>query len=120
MPQNNRKKFVKVLIANSNEKVQTTLKDLFKKLDYYVACVSTGKEALEALPKYPFHFIIADAELPDMPGKMLLEQIRKINFKINCILMDGVSQKTQQNTGAGTEIKTLSLDKIIAIFSKEA
>lgn len=119
MEKTDKKEFVKVLVAHSNQQIRATLSYLFKKREYFVVCVDTAKEAFEMLPKYPFHFVIADAGLPDMSGKALLEKIRKMNFKINCIIMDGLSPKTGVANNGNNEPKPLSLEEVIAIFSKK-
>jgi len=78
---------------------------------------------LEQVKKNPFHFAVIDIHLPDMSGTELLEQIRKINFKINCIMITGHSEEKPEvsvEKGAMAHLmKPLKLDQLMAIFNRK-
>lgn len=113
----------KVLIVDDDEAIQTTLGDIFKKKGYFIATAGSGVEALEQIKKNPFHFAVIDIHLPDMKGTELLEQIRKMNSQINCIMITGYSEEKPEvsmEKGATAHlIKPLKLDQLIAIFSRK-
>lgn len=113
---------MKVLIVDDDETIRTTLTDIFRKRGYFITAVGTAGEALEQVKKNPFHFAVIDIHLPDMSGTDLLEQIRKINFKINCIMMTGYSEESPEvsiEKGATAHLmKPLKLDQLIAIFNR--
>lgn len=117
------REIMKVLVVDDDEAIRTTLNDIFKKRGYFVATVATGAEAIEYVKKNPYHFAVIDIHLPDMKGTELLEQIRKINAKINCIMITGYSEEKPEESlakGAAAHLmKPLMLDQLIAIFSRK-
>lgn len=115
---------MKVLIVDDDEAIRVILSDIFKKRGYFVQAAGTGQEALEQVKKGLFHFAVIDIRLPDMKGTELVEQIRKINFKINCILITGYSEEEEEATlkeGATPLLmKPLKMDQLIAIFNRKS
>ena len=122
MEQDNRE-LIKVLVVDDDPDICTTLKGLFKKKGYYVATAGTGGEALERMKETLYHFAIIDIRLPDMTGIELLEELRKTNFKTNCIMMTG---HKEEDPGLSLEkgakahfLKPLKVEEVIQIFEKE-
>ena len=114
---------MKVLVVDDDEGIRTTLNDIFKKKGYLVTTVGTGKEGLECVKKQPFHFAVLDIRLPDMSGHDLLKEIRKINFKINCIMITAFSEEADEDSlgnGAVAHLmKPLRIEDLIKIFERK-
>lgn len=112
----------RVLIVDDDEAIRMTLADIFKKKGYFVMAVGSAGQALEQVKKNPFHFAVIDIHLPDMSGMDLLEAIRKINFKVNCIMITGHSEEKPEvslEKGATAHLmKPLKLDQLISIFNR--
>lgn len=113
----------KVLVVDDDEVIRTTFSDIFKKKGYLVTTVATGKEALDQVKKTSFNFAIIDIRLPDISGFDLLDQIRKIDFRINCIMMTGHSDEDPNvsiEKGATAHfVKPLKVEQLLAIFQKK-
>ncbi|MBI4223726.1 MAG: response regulator [Deltaproteobacteria bacterium] len=117
------REITKVLIVDDDEVVRTTLGDIFKKRGYDIKAVGTAAEALEEVKKNPYHFAVLDIHLPDKSGTDLLDEIRKINFKINCIMITGYSEETPEESlerGAKAHLtKPLKIEELVKIFQRE-
>lgn len=117
------KEAIRVLVVDDDKDMQTTLAAVFEKRGYDVVCAGRATEALELVRKGPFHFAVIDIHLPDMSGTDLLEQIHKINFKINCIMITGDPQKSAaaslQKGASAHLMKPFNLDELVAIFNRK-
>jgi len=67
-----------ILIVDDDISVLKSLEKLFKKEDYEVVCVSSGKEALEWIEKRDFDLVIIDIRMPDLDGIETTKKIKEI------------------------------------------
>ena len=74
--------FKKILVVDDILYVVKSISKILTDEGYYVFTAMTGKEALEALKKYPIDLITIDQKLPDMSGVKLVEEIRKLNIEL--------------------------------------
>jgi PAS domain S-box-containing protein len=59
---------LKILIAEDNEVNQIVIKRMIEKLGYSATIVQNGKEAVEAVERYPYSIIFMDVQMPLMDG----------------------------------------------------
>jgi PAS domain S-box-containing protein len=68
---------LKILIAEDNEVNQLVLKKMIEKLGYHSTLVPNGKEAVEAVKRYPYDIIFMDIQMPEMDGLVATQTIKK-------------------------------------------
>ena len=122
MPNENHE-MTKVLLVDDDANICSMLSDIFKKKGYFVVTAGTGKDALEHVKKSLFNFAVIDIRLPDMSGTDLCQQIRTINYKINCIMITGYPEEpaeASKEQGAVEHLyKPLKVDQLIEIFDRK-
>ncbi len=80
-----------ILIVDDEEEIRRTLKNFFILSDFSVQTAGSGFEALEVIRRGKVHIVLSDIKMPKMDGIELLEEIRKIDFSIQVIMMTGFS-----------------------------
>ncbi|NHN33380.1 PAS domain S-box protein [Paenibacillus agricola] len=75
---NSIKSSLKVLIAEDNKVNQIVLKKMLEKLGYNATVVENGKEAVEAVKRYPYDIIFMDIQMPLMDGLESTNLIREL------------------------------------------
>ncbi|NQX62733.1 PAS domain S-box protein [Paenibacillus qinlingensis] len=66
--ENSTEQTLKILIAEDNEVNQLVLKKMIEKLGHKTTIVQNGKEAVEAVKRYPYDIIFMDIQMPWMDG----------------------------------------------------
>ncbi len=87
-----------------------------------------GQDALNLIYTYPYAMVIVDSHLPDLPGKRVVEKIRKLDSQMRKVLIFGVTADTRPEmverlTQAGCEevlIKPLSGEQLSDALLKYA
>lgn len=82
---------VQLLIVDDEEEIQRTLRNFFLLNDFAVQTAGSGEQALEIIRQGKVHIVLSDIKMPRMDGIELLEEIRKIDFSIQVIMMTGFS-----------------------------
>jgi HAMP domain-containing protein/signal transduction histidine kinase/DNA-binding response OmpR family regulator len=67
----------RLLVVEDNPAEQKSVTELIAHDDVDIACVGTGKEALETLRARPFDCVVLDLRLPDISGFELLEEMQR-------------------------------------------
>jgi 3-oxoacyl-[acyl-carrier-protein] synthase II len=67
-----------ILIIDDDILVLKSLERLFKKEDYEVNCVLSGKDALEKVERQDFDLVIVDIRMPDLDGIETTRRIKEI------------------------------------------
>lgn len=68
---------LEILIAEDNEVNQLVIKKMIEKLGYKATLVHNGKEAVEAVKRYPYDIIFMDIQMPWMDGLMATKLIHE-------------------------------------------
>ena len=64
-------KDIKILIADDDESIRTTLEFVLQEQNFNVESVSNGKEALKKVKEQFFNITIVDYKLPDMTNRII-------------------------------------------------
>lgn len=71
---------LKILIAEDNEVNQLVIKKMIEKLGHKATLVQNGKEAVDAVKRYPYDIIFMDIQMPWIDG---LTATKLINEQLN-------------------------------------
>lgn len=79
----------KILVAEDEEGIRTTIVDILELADYDVLPTANGKEALKAIDRFVPDLIISDINMPEMDGFELLLSLRqnRVTHSIPCIFL---------------------------------
>jgi YesN/AraC family two-component response regulator len=82
-------KKLSVLYVEDDYQVQKQFTNVLKKVFSNVLIAANGQEGLELYKEnnHKIDFIIADVQMPEMDGLEMIEEIRKTNSDIACILV---------------------------------
>ncbi len=81
----------KILIIDDDLDICLLLERFFKKNNFTVKYVNTGKKAIYELGEFDPDIILCDFRLDDTDGKQLLQQIKSINPNVSVIIITGYS-----------------------------
>jgi len=70
-----------ILVIDDDLTVLKSLERLFKKEGYEIACVSSGKAALELIENRDFDLVVADIRMPDLDGVETVRMIKEMRAK---------------------------------------
>ncbi len=82
---------VKVLVVDDEPEILRTLRSYLELHGFGVQTASNAAEALEHVRKGKVHIVLTDIKMPGMDGLELLEEVRRIDFSIQVIVMTGYS-----------------------------
>jgi len=93
--------FGTVLIAEDEEFVRHFLKSTLSRAGYHFICAGDGEEALKKYRKHQgtISLVISDMVMPKMNGRVLYEELCKINPGIKMIVISGFSADVIDCTG---------------------
>lgn len=117
---------IQVLIADDEPFVLSSLREgiAWEKLGLHVAaCVSNGREALEAISGMQIHIAILDIRMPGMNGLELCEILRRRQENIQLILISGYAEFSYAERAIGYGVlgyclKPLEYEKVTRLLRK--
>jgi diguanylate cyclase (GGDEF)-like protein len=99
----------RMLAVDDNEIVRETVLNMVSALGFHVKAVSSGPEALDALEKDTYSFLLTDMRMPEMDGMELIRIARDLYPDLSIISMTGYSEGYRYvdviNAGASDFIK---------------
>ncbi len=81
-------KSLNLLYVEDDEVVQKLFSEILVKVFAHVSIASNGQEGLELFKKneYNYDVVVSDIKMPELNGLDMIEEIKKINPSIPCIL----------------------------------
>lgn len=76
-----------ILIADTQQKMQSHLDKILSREGYHIHCVSNGVEALAYLQDHKVDIVISDMDIPDMPGRQLVAMVKGAHPNVGVIAM---------------------------------
>ena len=77
----------KILIAEDEEIMRITLKDVLSREGYQVTTADDGQEGLERFKQHDFDLVIADLRMPKLDGIQLLKEIKRLSPETAVIMI---------------------------------
>jgi len=78
-----------LLLVDDEPNILKSLQRLLRHDGYTVYTACHGKQALEIMKSVPFQVVISDQRMPFMTGSEFLEQARKLQPEVFCMLLSG-------------------------------
>lgn len=79
----------KVLVVDDEQQIRELLKNLVIKAGFEVETAEDGVEALEKMRATKFQCVLTDLQMPQMDGKQLAQEVKRLYPQIPVILMTG-------------------------------
>ncbi|TAL23177.1 MAG: response regulator [Nitrospirae bacterium] len=79
----------KILIADDDLEVRTTLSELLEIAGYYTEIAVSGREAIKKAADEDFDVVLLDLVMPDMSGIEALTELKRIRPKAKVIMISG-------------------------------
>ncbi len=77
----------RILLAEDDEIMRITLKDILSGQDWQVDAVTNGREAVELLEKHNYHLVLSDIRMPGIDGLELLQRTLALSPLTSVIMM---------------------------------
>ena len=81
-----------ILVVDDNPEDRKSLKRILESAAYSVVEAGSGKDALAAIEKTTFEFMILDLGMPDMDGFDVLRRVRYKHPELRIIVVSGFMQ----------------------------
>ena len=81
----------KILVVDDEAEICRTLKNYLALSGYEVITSQSGPEAIRIAQNEKIHVALLDIKMPEMDGLTVLENLRKVDFSIQVIMMTGFS-----------------------------
>jgi CheY-like chemotaxis protein len=101
----------RVLVADDVPDVLRLLRDSLIEHGYEVLTVSTGVEAIEAMPTFRPDVVLLDMKMPGLSGMKVLDALRRAGMTVPVILISGQPPRAREGFFA-TIKKPFDLDNV--------
>ncbi|MCX7956338.1 MAG: response regulator [Endomicrobia bacterium] len=81
-----------ILVVDDDLNFAISIAEVLKKSGFSTVVKTTGKDGIEELNKFNYDVILVDIRLPDIDGKEVYKQIKKIKHSAKIILISGYEQ----------------------------
>lgn len=83
---------MRILLVDDKRDILDTMGEILEIChNHDVQGASSGKEALKWIRKKPYDLVVMDLALPLMNGVQVISKIRKLNPKLNVVVLTGIS-----------------------------
>jgi CheY-like chemotaxis protein len=86
----------RVLIADDVPEVLNLLRDALTECGYEVMQVTTGVEAIDAVPRFRPDVILVDMKMPGLSGMKVLDALRRAGLTVPVILISAQPPKARE------------------------
>ena len=80
---------IRILLVDDEPRFCESLAEILSSSGYLVTTAQTGKEAVQLLSENVFDLLLLDIVLPDMPGYLIMDNLKDENFGIPAIMLTG-------------------------------
>jgi len=100
-----------VLVVDDDETVRTALGDMLRGAGYAVTLAASGLEGIAKVRERegPFHLVVTDLGMPDVPGWEVVEAVKQIETVTPVVIMSGFDRAR-----ATRRAKELGVDLVIS------
>ncbi len=114
---------IKVLIADDEKNMRTTLASILKREGYQISTAATGEEAVDLCSKEGFDVILMDVRMPGIDGVEAFRQIRKHREGVRVIMMsaysvDEMKEAALEEGAIAFLSKPLDVEKVIKLVGE--
>lgn len=83
---------MRILLVDDKRDILDTMGEILEIChNHDVQGASSGKEALKWIRKKPYDLVVMDLALPLMNGVQVISKIRKLNPKLNIVVLTGIN-----------------------------
>ncbi len=115
----------KLLFVDDEVEILEPLKELLEELDYRVACVSSGKEAIDKYKSWKPDVVLLDRNMPEMDGINCAKRIIEHDGAARIVLVSGYDEFGPQGIDTETRallkgyiVKPVRLKALFKVFSR--
>lgn len=113
---------IKILIADDEEKIRTTLEFILQDQNFKVEAMGSGEEALEKANEQFFNVAVLDYRLPDIDGILVGKNIKAINSDTEIVILTGQASlesaiKAVEEDFYDYLTKPVDVDKLIKVIN---
>ncbi len=114
-----------LLLVDDEPYVLKALTDILRALGYHIIPANSGQQAVALFERQKDRIdgVLLDMIMPDMGGRQVLEQLKKIRPDISVILssgysLNGLGEDARQTAGDGFIQKPYQIDKLAAVLNE--
>jgi len=94
-----------LLFVDDETEIIEIISDTLKKLDVNFFVAFNGEEALEFIKTKKIDLLVTDINMPVMDGIKLIENVRKYNKDLDCIIMSAYTEDKYKQLAEGLDVK---------------
>lgn len=87
-----------LLIVDDEKNIINALKRLFWDAEFEIAAVSSAEQALEVIQQHRVQVLLSDYKMPGMTGIELIQQVKRQDSRVICMLLTGYSEVADIDT----------------------
>lgn len=111
-----------ILIVDDDVNLASTLQDILNEAGYNAAVAGDGQTALTLCREQVFDLALIDIKLPDTPGMKLINELVKLSFVMEYIIITGYAaldsavEAVRQRSIIAYEVKPLDMEHLLSLI----